>query len=86
MQFEDAVRIAGYKTQAQTMTANMRGLDLFNAVEMPDTEKIKGQELARQTWDKWAEKDPLNAKVIQMLKDFRAEKELVPTLPRPYPW
>jgi TRAP-type mannitol/chloroaromatic compound transport system substrate-binding protein len=85
-EFELAVRLSGYTTQTQTSVANIRGLDKFKIVELSADEQAKQAALARQVWDKWAEKDPLNAKVIQMLKDFRAETDLVPTLPRPYPW
>jgi TRAP-type C4-dicarboxylate transport system substrate-binding protein len=85
-QFELAVRLSGYTTQTQTSVASIRGQELFDVVTLSESEHSKYDELARQTWDIWAAKDPLNAKIIQMLKEFRAEKDLVPTLPRPYSW
>ena len=91
-QVEWAIRFGGLVLQQQSQIANERALKSFvedygvEIVELPESEQAKAAELARKSWEKIATKDPACAKVIDMLKAFLAEREVVPKVELPYPW
>jgi TRAP-type C4-dicarboxylate transport system substrate-binding protein len=53
---------------------------------LSEEEQEKAKELAMKSWDRIAKKDPLNAKVIDMIKAFLGEREVVAKITLPYPW
>ncbi|MBA7540199.1 hypothetical protein ES705_32493 [subsurface metagenome] len=56
------------------------------ATVLSEEEQAKAKELAMKAWDKIAQKDPRNAEVIAMIKDFLKEEEVIAELIFPYPW
>lgn len=91
-QVEWAVRFGGLVVQHHSRLINERALVSFvedygvEIVELSEAEQAKAAELAMQSWEVIAAKDPACAKVIDMLKAFMAEEEVVPELEVPYPW
>ncbi len=91
-QVEWAVRFGGMVVQQHSRVLNERALKSFvedygvEIVELSEAEQAKAAELAIKSWEVIAAKDPVNAKVIDMLKAFMAEKEVCPELELPYPW
>lgn len=53
---------------------------------LTEEEQEKARELGVKSWDRIGKKDPLNAKVIEMIKAFLKEKEVVPKSSKPYLW
>jgi len=49
-------------------------------------EQAKAKELGIKSWDRIAKKDPVNAKAINMIKDFLKEKKVLVDITLPYPW
>lgn len=49
-------------------------------------EQARARELGIKSWDRIAKKDPLNAKVVEMIKAFLEEETVVPKITMPYPW
>lgn len=91
-QVEWAVRLGGMVVQQHSRVLNERALISFvedygvEIVELSEADQAKAAELAVKSWDVIAKKDPTCAKVIDMLKAFMAEEEVVPEVELPYPW
>ena len=91
MAFEGAAMFAGKVTQEQTRAFYHRALKSMskdygvNVVTLSAEEQAKARELAQTTLKKLSEKNPLNAKVLQMVEDYMDEKETCPSI-TPLPW
>lgn len=78
---ETAILKGSRAGQEQTRTMYSRALDSMvenfgvTVNTLPEEEQAKAMEAATKVWDKIAAKDPLNAKVISMLKDFHNERK-----------
>lgn len=89
---EVAALAGGQMTQNQTRLNYKRALDSMaqdfgvNVTMLPEEEQAKMRELAIKSWEKLAEKNPLNANVISMIEDFAAEEEVPIKVILPYPW
>lgn len=91
MAFEGATMFAGKVTQEQTRAFYYNALKSMakdfdvKIVTLSEEEQKVAKELGQKTLKKLGDKDPLNAKTLEMIDSYMNEKEVCPTI-TPLPW
>ncbi|RLA99913.1 MAG: hypothetical protein DRG83_12330 [Deltaproteobacteria bacterium] len=89
--FETAAQASALFSTMHTRMLERRALKRMvsdwgvKVVWLPQEDIAKAKELAIKAWDEIAKKNPRNAQIVKMLKDFVKEKELCDTVKK-FPW
>ena len=88
---ETAAQASAYFSTFHTQMLSKRSLESMvrdhgvRVTVLPQEEVVKGRDLAMETWDAIAKKNPRNAQIVDMVKAFIKEKE-IPEKIKKYPW
>jgi TRAP-type C4-dicarboxylate transport system substrate-binding protein len=88
---ETAAQAAAYFSTLHTQMLSRRSLQSMErdhgvrVTVLSSEEVAKGRNLAMETWDVIAKKNPRNAQIVDMVKAFIKDKE-IPSKIKKYPW